>query len=381
MEFNDNMRYAVDPRQKALFDPAETMFSPMAIKYMREDWPGLFRTQILHLMPVGKIGENFHPILGCKTKELYSMAGAIFLKEFFNLTIEEVVRRYVTSGDWHYALNVVPATASMSHATIERYMKLFAEDDIATDIFHRVTSALIEALELDVLRQRLDSTHVFSDMATFGRTKLMGVTIKRFLTQLKRHHRPAYDALPDELRSRYAPSQAKMFGDFTGGRQQLRQTVAEDLLLLVNRFAEDKAVANRASYKAMARVLDEQCEVSEEKVEVKDKTGGDVMQNPSDPDATYDGHKGPGYQAQITETCGESNDVQLIAGVDVEPAHKSDQDAVEPMLDQLEEHGCKLWPRRERRRCRRARRGPAKPGRRNRAAKRRRLDGGRLRDR
>ena len=62
------------------------------------------------------------------------------------------------------------------------------------------------------------------------------------------------------------------------------------------------------------------------------------MQNPSDPDATYDGHKGPGYQAQIAETCSESNDVQLITGVDVEPAHQCDQDAMEPMLDQLEAH-------------------------------------------
>ena len=25
------------------------------------------------------------------------------------------------------------------------------------------------------------------------------------------------------------------------------------------------------------------------------------MQNPSDPDATYDGHKGPGYQTQLAE--------------------------------------------------------------------------------
>ena len=343
MEVNDKMRYAVDPRQKALFDPAETMFSPMAIKYMRQDWPGLFRTQILHLMPVGKIAKNFHPILGCPTKELYSMAGAIFLKEFFNLTIEEAVRRYVMDPAWHYALNVVPATASMSHASIERYMKLFAEEDIAADVFHRVTSALIEALELDVSRQRLDSTHVFSDMATFGRSKLMGVTIKRFLAQLKRHHRVVYDALPDELPSRYAPSQAKMFGDFTGGRQQLRQTVAEDLLLLVNRFAKDQTVANRTSYQTMARVLHEQCEVNEDKtaVEVKAKTGGEVMQNPSDPDATYDGHKGPGYQAQISETCSDSNDAQLITGVDVEPAHRCDQDAVEPMLDQLEEHASK----------------------------------------
>ena len=46
----------------------------------------------------------------------------------------------------------------------------------------------------------------------------------QFQTQLKRHRAELYEALPQELRSRYAPSQAKMFGDFTGGRQQLRQT-------------------------------------------------------------------------------------------------------------------------------------------------------------
>jgi|TARA_B100001971_G_scaffold203400_1_gene218236 hypothetical protein len=330
------MRYATDPRQKPLFDVTDMMFSPMAIKHMRGDWPGLFREQILHLMPVVKIAEKFHPTLGCPTKELYSMAGAIFLKEFFNLTIEETVWRNLTDGSWHFALNLVPTEVSISHATIERYMALFANKDIAAEIFHRVTSAFVEVLELDISRQRLDSTHVFSDMATFGRSKLMGVTIKRFLTQLKRHYAELYEALPAELRNRYARSQAKMFGDFTGGRQELRQTVAEDLLFLVNRFAEDKAVVNRTSYQAMVRVLQEQCEVSEEKVEVKAKTGSHVMQNPSDPDAAYDGHKGPGHQAQIAETCSESNEVQLITGVDVEPADAQDQDALIPMLDQLE---------------------------------------------
>ena len=36
----------------------------------------------------------------------------------------------------------------------------------------------------------------------------------------------------------------------------------------------------------MERIFHEQCEVQEEKVTVKDKTGNTVMQNPSDPDAT-----------------------------------------------------------------------------------------------
>jgi len=340
MEVGNIMRHAVDPRQKPLFDPAETMFSPMAIRYMRQDWPGLFRTQILHLMPVGKIAERFHPTLGCRTKELYSMAGAILLKEFFDLTIEEAVRRYVMDSAWHFALNVVPTTAGLSHATVERYMKLFAENDIAAEIFHRVTSALIAALELDVSRQRLDSTHVFSDMATFGRTKLMAVAIKRFLTQLKRHHRSLYDALPEAFRGRYAPPQSKLLDDLTGPRRQRRQAVAEDLLFVVNRFRDEKAVTNRTSYQSMCRILQEQCTVSQDKTEVvsKAKTGGAVMQNPSDPDATYDGHKGPGYQAQIAETCDENNDAQLITGVDAQPAHTSDQEAVEPMLEQLGKH-------------------------------------------
>lgn len=330
------MRYAVDPRQKTLFDPAKTMFSPMTIKFLRGDWPGLFRRQMLHLMPAHELGEHFDPRLGCPTKELYAMAGAIFLKEFFDLTIKETVQRYLTDAAWQYALNVNPMTASMSHATVERYLKRFADDDLGTEVFHRVTSALIEALELDVSRQRLDSTHIFSDMAIFGRTKLMGVTIKRFLTQLKRHERALYDRLPGEMRARYAPSESKLFGDFTGTRNALRHGVAEELLFLVSRFCETESVTDRASYKAMVRVLEEQCDVEEEGVTLKEKPGGKVMQNPSDVEATYDGHKGPGYQAQIAETCGEANDVQLITGAKTEPADRSDQEGLDPMLEELE---------------------------------------------
>ena len=332
------MRYAADPRQMTLFDPAESMFSPMTLKLLRGDWPGLFRTQILQLMPARELGEHFHPSLGCRTKELYGMAGVIFLKEFFDLGIGQTVERYLTDSAWQYALNVNPMEASLSHATIERYTKLFVENDLGAEVFYRVASAFVDALELDVSRQRLDSTHIFSDMATFGRTKLMGVSIKRFLTQLKRHHRPLYDALSEDLRSRYAPSQGKLFADFKGQRPALRQTVAEDLLALVSQFAQEESVASRSSYKAMKRILEEQCDVVEEQVEVKDKTGGDVMQNPSDPDAGYDGHKGPGHQVQIAETCAEDNDVQLITGVIPEPANRPDQEALEPMLDQLESH-------------------------------------------
>jgi hypothetical protein len=75
------------------------------------------------------------------------------------------------------------------------------------------------------------------------------------------------------------------------------------------------------------------------KVSVKAKTGGDVIQNPSDPDATYDGHKGPGYQTQLSETCGEENEVQLVTCAIPQTASASDADAPGEVLADLKQSG------------------------------------------
>ena len=58
-------------------------------------------------------------------------------------------------------------------------------------------------------------------MASFGRAKLMAVTIRRFLTQLKRHDEPA---------------QARLFADARARRR--RQRAAEDLHFVIDRFAD-----------------------------------------------------------------------------------------------------------------------------------------------
>jgi len=38
------------------------------------------------------------------------------------------------------------------------------------------------------------------------------------------------------------------------------------------------------------------------------------MQNPSEPGAGYNAHKGQGYQVQLAESCSVTNEVQLITG-------------------------------------------------------------------
>jgi hypothetical protein len=60
----------------------------------------------------------------------------------------------------------------------------------------------------------------------------------------------------------------------------------------------------------------------------------DSLQNPSDPDAGYCGHKGKGYQMQVMETYSpDKSQPNLITHVKVEAAHESDTNALLPAIE------------------------------------------------
>jgi hypothetical protein len=334
------MRHIVNPQQARLFDPFNGLIPPLGRDRIHNGWQGVFRQTLLQLMPAALLGKHFDPAIGRPTKELYSVAGLLFLQEFQNWTIPQAVEAYLFRIDVQFALNLEPGNAEMCERTFERYRKRFIEDELAEQVMDNVTTQLIEALELDVKQQRLDSTHVFSDMASFGRTRLMAVTIKRFLTQVKRHHLADYEALPEPLRQRYGVAQAQLLARESkdaAGRSRMRQQVAEDLRDLINRFADHAGLRDRPSYQAMVTVFEQQCEIVDAKVQVRARTGGDCLQNPSDPEATYGGPKGQGYHLQISETCSADNDVQLITAVLPQTAVESDSKALIPMLEKLQE--------------------------------------------
>ncbi len=335
------MKTAVDPLQPRLFDPFHGLFGPIGLKRLAQGWQSLFRAILLALMPVKQLGEHFDPLIGRPTKELYAIAGLVFLQEAFNWTHEQALDAYLFRTDVQFALNVEPGS-DMCLRTFERYRALFLEDDLAAQVMNDVTLKLVHELDLNIDRQRLDSTHIFSDMATFGRTRMMAITNKRFIVQVQRHQPNDFKALPEALRQRYAPSQTKLFstkGMSAEQRTKNRQQVAEDMRDLINRFADHAGLNTRPSYQAMVTVFSQQCEIVNDVIVVKAKTGGNCVQNPSDMDATYDGCKGPGHKAQLVETCSEENSVQLIIAALPQTAVESDTSALEPVLADLKEKG------------------------------------------
>ncbi|HKI84075.1 MAG TPA: hypothetical protein VKA63_07055, partial [Candidatus Krumholzibacteria bacterium] len=119
------------------------------------------------------------------------------------------------------------------------------------------------------------------------------------------------------------------------------------------------------SYGLMKRVLHEQCHVGRHKhgrPEDDDDDAGEgkvpialkdpkhiapgSLQSPHDPDVTYNGHKGQGYEVQVAETCGEDDPVRVITHVEVTPSSGSDANFTLPLLEALAERSIQpeeLW--------------------------------------
>ena len=219
------------------------------------------------------------------------------------------------------------------------------------------------------MKDRQDSTIIRSNMRKLGRIKIFANTIRKFLRKLKRKHSGLFDTLlKSELADRYLAKQSD--GCFSRVKpseaSMTLQDLGEDLLYLVELFSSYDTALKLSEYKLLERVLREQrkvirCVASQRAgtgvdatVEIKKPkdVSSDSLQNPSDPDAGYDSHKGQGYQAQIMETyslhCSatshdkKSDDRKpdLITYVEVEPAHKHDTNAFQPAIDSTRERNC-----------------------------------------
>jgi len=352
------MRHIVVPEplsQNGLFDTEKfgwwhTQLAPEAFLRLSEGMEGVFRASILKLMPAGELGESFHAFLGRPTKELHAMCGLLLLGEYRNWTVEQTANAWCFDASVQFALNLPRDNQSISERTVDNYRQLLRENEMAQDIFEKVTGEIIREMGLAIKKQRLDSTHIFSDMARFGRLKLLAVTVKRFLTQLKRHAPQSYEALPEALRERYAASESRLFGmgsKATRPYAESIQEVAQDIAELITRFEDDERMGSRPSFQALTRAFSEHCEVTQTEIAVvlakaEDEKGQSarVMQNPSDLDAGYDGHKGPGYQVQISQAydTGEGGPGIITACVP-QSAAESDSGSLAPVQEQQKRMG------------------------------------------
>ncbi len=335
------MIHVKDHKQYDMFNPFEHL-GPKRLALLESSWAHLFREEILHNLPAEKLFPLYSEHYGRRTKELYAMLGIALLQQQQDLTDDEAIQQFSFNIMWHYALNVTDPSdigSYVSSRTLWTMRDIVARLGLDEALFENVTDALKKLFELDPSKQRLDSIHIFSNMAHLGRIRLFVRTIRKFLVNLKRHHAGLYQAL-GEVAIRYEEKNDGRFAVKPSESSRKLQEVGDDCFLLVERFKDHEAVVAMDSYKLLLRMFTEQCvlEKTDAATSVVIKPNKDVpsdsLQNPSDPDAGYCGHKGKGYQMQVMETYSEDkNQPNFITHVKVEAAHESDSNALIPAIE------------------------------------------------
>ena len=347
-----------DHKQKDLFDPWRFL-SPKRRRMLDESWPGLFREHLLCELPVDQLRSFLREDFGAPSKELYTLLGALLFQQMMDLTDTQTLEQLSFNIQWHYALNITEESDSakyISEKTLWHWRQILIEQRLDQLIFDQIGTKLATVFNVKTGLQRIDSTHIKSNMRRLGRIGIFSHTIFKFLTNLKRHHQDLFATLNAALVDRYATKKAlKAFSMVkpSASGKTLAQ-VSADLYELIEQFKEQKAVTGMHSYKLMQRVLAEHCVVQSDdgnrRVVVKKPKDvpTDSLQNPSDPDAAYSGHKGQGYQVQVMETFtrGEGDpqqapDLNLITHVAVEKANAQDTDALMPAIAASEKRGLK----------------------------------------
>ena len=352
------MFYIKDRKTGQLFDQWRYL-GPKRRKLLDESWAGLFREKILPELPVERMTPFFSPDQGRPTKELYAMLGALLFQQIFDFTDEETVCQMAFNLQWHYAVDNPEESDSVKYIspkTLWSMRNILTDQDLDTVLFEKITDTLAKVFDVDTSKQRIDSVHIKSNMRRLGRIGILVRCLHKFLVNLKRQYRELFETLPKELVEKYLSE--KVVSCFSRVKpsetERTLASVSEDLFQVVQHFMDDPQVKAMYSHSLLLRVLNEQCRVKEtadgQLVEIAVKPSkeipSDSLQNPSDPDAGYSGHKGQGYQVQIMETYSTEAEeealtpkLELITHVQVESAHQSDAHALIPALEATAERG------------------------------------------
>jgi hypothetical protein len=392
-----------NPRLFSWIDTLKNSGNDKRLSGLENGWPKQFKEEILPNLAIEPLAPFFCSNNGRPTKDLRTMVGLLVIQDMFNMPDFDTLQRLQFDISFRYALDIQlgnDKTLYVCPKTYYNFRNLIIKNELASVIFSESTRNLIDKFKVDFRLQRIDSMHFNTNMKRLSRLGVMRATTEKFLVKLRKNYSQAFETIEPSLIDRYLHNDSQgldYFGQVRpSDRDKAMLTVAGDVFSLINLFKSEPSIAAIPEFALLNRVFQDQCRVSHEekimagsevilrsddevessitlspdeldseeeptngagisviieeaKVEMipaKEISSGS-LQNPSDPEAAYSGHKGQGYHVQLVETYdpteADSNErpLNFITLVKVEPANEPDSAALIPAVDELENRGLK----------------------------------------
>jgi hypothetical protein len=333
------------PQQK-LFG-VDTQLSSNLHKRLESSWAQLFKTEVLPIL--FKNEDRYAMLYGKTGRPNFSVArllGLCLLQELNNLSDQQALDTFSFDIRWRYALDVGEDEDYLSRRSLVEFRRRIAAKDpemkLIRNVFDNIRDSAIKKLGLSARDQRLDSTHIISNIRIRGRLDLFSNTLTLFLKSLNADQ---LSRVPQEIQQWHTSESEGWFGLGPAEQKAKVQQLAEYVYDLMVAFEKDDAIKSREPYQLLERLFCEQCEFKKDplsdadskghKIQVRKKTEGVTLQSAYDPDASY-GHKGPGYSLHITETCNNAAKTEIITDYEVHGAGRSDIGKALSVIERLD---------------------------------------------
>jgi len=340
-----------DPQQK-LFG-VDTQISTSLLNRLESSWAHFFRIEVLPILL--RCEDQYAILYGNTGRPNFSVArllGLCLLQELNNLSDQQALDALGFDIRWRYALDASDEDDYLSRRSLVEFRRrLVAKDpemNLIRGVFDHIRDTALKKLKLSSSDQRIDSTHVISNICTRGRLDFFSNTLTLFLKSLNKKQ---FSKIPKTIQRWHRNESKGWFGLGPAEQKVKLVELARYIYKLIIIFEKDKEIKTSEPYQILERLFKEQCEVRKKastkkrsaknvEVLVKKKSEGGCLQSPYDPDASY-GHKGSGYSAHITETCNNPDKPEIITDYEVHGAARSDIAKMLPAIKRLESAGLK----------------------------------------
>lgn len=331
----------VNEQQLSLFDSYDNL-TEREKKFLNQSWAKYFAEYIFP-----KIDETPYAVLYSEKDSrpntpVNIQIGALILKEFLGLSDDELLTALMFDIRFQYALHTTSYIEQpLSDRTLSRFRERCNtyEAEHGIDLLHETVTSLskemAELMKVDFSLRRMDSLMVSSNIRKMSRLELLYTCV----ANLAKEYSKTGAQLPESMHH-YIESDDKnrvIYHNHSDETAEKIAVVLKDAAVLKELCGN--AYDESSNYQLLLRVLREQAVQKEDgsyRLRKKEDGGMDasILQNPSDPDATYRekaGKQNRGYVANVIEAAGENG--SIVLGYQYEQNTHSDSQFLQETLE------------------------------------------------
>ena len=314
-------------------------------KALEKSWAKVFADEIFPAIDEKRFSVLYSNKASRPNTPVNVIVGALIIKELFDYSDDEMVENLMLDFRLQYALHTTSFEEQpLSDKTLSRFRRrcydyeTLHNKDLYHDCVKDLSASIAKLMRISGKIRRMDSMMIESNIRKLSRMELIYTCISKLAVSVNKAND---SALPEDLKHYTDPN------DFNRVIYHQRSTDAEERLKQLLADADklltlcESEYQDSTEYDLFVRCLSEQTVVENEKRRLRTKAdggmGSSMMQNPSDPEATFRSKAGKehrGYAANLEESVGENGSV--VTDYQYEQNNHSDSQFLQEHLERME---------------------------------------------